>query len=756
MEILAPINNLHTLKAAIHHGASAVYCSGPGFSARSNASISFEEISEIIEYAHLRSVRVFITVNTLILDSEFKQLIDMLDQLYLMNVDAFIIQDLGLFELLHSRYHKIDIHCSTQMHIDNGYAALYAKDNFASRIVTPREMSFEEIKKVKEMTGLEIETFIHGALCVSYSGQCLISSMIGQNSGNRGRCSQTCRFNFKVIDNDGNVISQTNLPLNLRDLNNIDLVNEYRANLIDSIKIEGRLKGATYIGAITKNYFNALNDYEVDYNEIKTVFNRQHTSGLISSGTSGELANRDRINNTGNLVGKVIECKANRLKIEINQPVYRLDSIRIVSNTAEDGLTIDKLFVENKEVDQASSGLISINTTKKFKVNSLVYVVASRRLEKAVDETINREPKKTMINLKVTFKENSPLIIQYNDLIVKSELVAQKALKTPLTQSDLVKQLTKTGNTPFKFNLSFDLFEQGLIIPIKEINTAKRLMIDLVCKDLLKHDRKIHQFIPEVKTSSQTNSFKVIYEIKTIDQAKGLIDPEIIYVDNLAILNDVAKIHPHAQIVPALSNVIQTDEFTLISKQIEDYEQVVVSELGMFNYLDKKLITNYTIPVVNKFACDKLLEKADFVTISPELNRTNILSMDLNKMEIIGYGRIKLMTYRYCLLNKNKRQKCGSCQMCQQNNYFLVDEMDHQYPLIYQENDLLTLYDYQPINLISKIKELKQAKLSRFRVAFSSESKEEVVEVVNMVNHYLEYGKKPKNSYLGQYNKKVF
>ena len=286
VELLSPAGSLESFKAAISAGADAVYLGGKMFSARAYASnFSNEEIKELIEYAHIRDVKVYVTVNTLIFEDEFDEAIKFIDHLYKSDVDGVLLQDLGLANYLHICYPELVLHASTQLNCHNLSEAKALMKLGFKRIVLAREVSLQEAKKIKEL-GVEVEVFVHGALCVSYSGQCLMSSFIGNRSGNRGRCAQPCRNEMKVISKDK---ESDKFGISTKDMCSVEYINQLLDIGIDSLKIEGRMKKEEYVYQVVSSYRKSIDGYysnqKVNYQEeifkMKSLFNREFTKSYL-------------------------------------------------------------------------------------------------------------------------------------------------------------------------------------------------------------------------------------------------------------------------------------------------------------------------------------------------------------------------------------------------------------------------------------------------------------------------------------------
>ena len=262
VELLAPAGDFSCLKAAIEAGCDAVYIGGKLFGARAfSSNFTDDEIIKAINYAHLFGVKVYVTTNTLIYDKEVERFLEYISFLHKNNVDAVIIQDLGMLDLVRQTFPNLEVHASTQMHIHNLDGASFMEKLGVKRVVLARETSISKIKEIKEKTNIDIEIFIHGALCVSYSGQCLMSSLIGNRSGNRGTCAGSCRQSYSIVDENNNIILNNKYPLSMKDLCSLENLKTLLDIGVTSLKIEGRMKSSSYVYTVVKLYRLAIDSY---------------------------------------------------------------------------------------------------------------------------------------------------------------------------------------------------------------------------------------------------------------------------------------------------------------------------------------------------------------------------------------------------------------------------------------------------------------------------------------------------------------
>ena len=342
VELLAPAGDFSCLKAAIEAGCDAVYIGGKLFGARAfSSNFTDDEIIKAINYAHLFGVKVYVTTNTLIYDKEVERFLEYILFLHKNNVDAVIIQDLGMLDLVRQTFPNLEVHASTQMHIHNLDGASFMEKLGVKRVVLARETSISKIKEIKEKTNIDIEIFIHGALCVSYSGQCLMSSLIGNRSGNRGTCAGSCRQSYSIVDENNNIILNNKYPLSMKDLCSLENLKTLLDIGVTSLKIEGRLKTEYYLATVINTYRAAIDDYakdpdNYDYTKYLKELEKTKTRGLTTF-YFNDKNNRDfqeyegkQYNPNYEFGGKVQECETKKSIIEIKNRLQIGDTLELI------------------------------------------------------------------------------------------------------------------------------------------------------------------------------------------------------------------------------------------------------------------------------------------------------------------------------------------------------------------------------------------------------------------------------------------
>ena len=681
MEILSPCGSMDSFYAAIEGGCDAVYLAGKMFGARSFANnFTNEELVYVINYAHLYGVKVYITCNILVLEREVSKFLEFISFLHRNNVDAVIMQDLGMIDLVHKKFPNLEIHASTQMHIHNLDGALIAKKLRIKRIVLARETPLEEIIKIKKYSGLEVEVFVHGALCVSYSGNCLFARSIGPRSGNRGTCTGCCRLPYKVLDEKYNVLNKGDYPLSMKDLETIYNLDKLIDAGIDSFKIEGRMKSPSYVYLATKLYKDTLTNYlktktlKVDLktlHDLKTCFTRNTTNGFIFN----EKNNIDDMssNHLGVLIGKVILEKNNYVSIKLFDKVSIHDGLRI-KDEYEYGLTLNEFRVNNKQVYEAyKNDIITFKVNKKINVDSLVYKTLSYEIDnnilKIIKERIRKIPIKMTCNISLNKEIELIISDNYNTIKVYGEKPSL-ATKKELTISLVSDKLKKINDTIYKIdNIEINL-DKSLFLPISSLNNLRREGIDKLNEArLLKYKKEI---------------VEGTYEISLIDYKK---EREFSYLkdDNYSYLDKTIK---------------------RIPRVVFDYNKYkdnlyLVGELGALNKF-KSFITDYSFNVFNSYTVALLNSLGALrITLSLELSKKDIEDL------VIAYKN------RY-LKNPNLEvvYKSRWCLMVLKTNFnkiypgskYLVDRFNNKY-LIVNKDNLTYIYDYK-ITTINNYQEL--------------------------------------------------
>lgn len=514
IELLSPVGDFECLKAAVQNGADSVYFGAANFNARASATnFDLTNLKEAISYAKLRGVNTHLTLNTLIKNTEFEDAVLLAKKAYEFGIDAIIVQDLGLARFLIKNFPDLPIHASTQMTIHNLEGALEAQKLGFKRVVLSRELSLEEIQYICANTNIEIETFIHGALCISYSGQCLFSSMIGARSGNRGKCAGPCRLPYELLgtcETKGTDEAKRNVPIASKGylLSTKDLCGlEFLPKLIDAgvmcFKIEGRMKTPEYVATVTRIYRKyidlALSDkpYIIDKKDVKDlmqVFNRGgFSTGHLDSKANTSLVFPERPNNMGIYIGNIANLKPNKGHVFINltDDISIGDTIEFEKESTK--YTVSELMIKNKNITTGfKKQLVEVGRMKgNLHIGDKVYKTNSKELSTFAYSSYQEEHKKVDLTACITLKKNSPVLLNVSTLSntnpifdnisvsLSSDTLPVEAKSQPLDKDRVISQLNKTKDTIFTFKDIDVILDDNLFLPsIKVLNELRRNALD--------------------------------------------------------------------------------------------------------------------------------------------------------------------------------------------------------------------------------------------------------------------------------------
>lgn len=547
-EVLAPAGSFESLIAAIHAGADAVYIGGDKFGARAYAeNFAGETLIEAIRFVHLHGKKLYLTVNTLLKEDERKeQLYNYLLPLYEAGLDAVIVQDLGVLSFIRRNFPELDIHASTQMTITGPFGAAYLESLGVTRVVPAREISIQEIKAIREHTKLEIESFVHGALCYSYSGQCLFSSMLGGRSGNRGRCAQPCRMNYQV-SMQGKVISQKDgsYALSPKDICTLSILPDLIEAGVYSLKIEGRMKKPEYTAFVTAMYRKYVDLYckvgkagyhvdEQDLRDLMDIYNRGGFScGYYKTRNSEKMMALSRPNHTGVKVARIVSAKGRTLQVKTMLPLGKGDVIEIPCKG-------DKVSNWTSGSDVSKNQVISIRTEFDpiVRVGDELCRIRNEKLIKSIHSNYIDIKKKEKINGSFILLKEKPAIlkIEYNSVQIEVKgSIPREALNQSVTKEQIEKQLSKLGATEFIWEQLFVEVEDGLFYSMTEVNQLRRDGIEQLKEAVHKGFERKKPLYQELSSFEQREDEEKIYVgISSFEQLSPVLEDDRVrrvYVD---------------------------------------------------------------------------------------------------------------------------------------------------------------------------------------------------------------------------------
>ena len=472
MELLVPAGDINSFYAALNNGADAIYLSGKMFGARSYAkNFTSDELKTVLKLGKIYGVKIYVTMNTLVKENEVEDFLKEVEFLYSLGVDAILMQDFGMISLCLEKYPNLVIHASTQVNSSSYETIKLLYVMGVKRVVLPREMSIDEIKKID--TPIEIEVFIHGALCVSYSGNCLFSSMLGGRSGNRGECVGSCRLPYKLYK-DKTLVDEGYL-LSMKELNTSIDIKKLPSN-VTSLKIEGRMKNPSYVGFITKYYRKILDNEELttkDLEDLKSMFYRGFTKGHLFN--DNDLINKKSPNHLGSHLGKVIDVNDERIRIELDKSLLQGDGIRF--RESNKGMIVNYLYDLKDNLINKGNPKQIVEIDNKVNLTSLDEV--RKTTDKSFEITDFAITRKVPINIDVKAKVGEEFSLTFSDLkhsVTYRGSVVEKSINNSLSKERLISQLEKLGNTPFvSKHINIDM-DEDIFIRIGDLNIARRTL----------------------------------------------------------------------------------------------------------------------------------------------------------------------------------------------------------------------------------------------------------------------------------------
>ncbi len=751
IELLAPVGSQESLYAAVQNGANAVYLGGKLFNARHFASnFDDEQLREAIKYAHLRNVKVYITVNTLVDDSEMNDIIEYIKFLHDIDVDAIIVQDLGFAQLVKKLFPKLELHGSTQMTINNLYGAEFLKEMGFSRVVLARETPIDEIAHISSNTDVDLEAFIHGALCISYSGQCLMSSMIGGRSGNRGMCAQPCRMKYSIMDKNGNLVKDWDKvhALSPKDLNTLDQVEELIENGVVSLKIEGRMKRPEYVATVVNAYRRVIDngkdtlDLE-DKKDVEQIFNRGFTRGLTFGDFGKNFVTPERPDNRGTLLGKVVKADKYKVYIELFEDLDQGDGMEFLLKSGENrGIKAPFAAKKGSTIHLEKPGYIEAGT--------FVYRTSSTRLlNKARESFINKEIKyKIDMEFYGHVGDLPKLIIKYRDILVEAlgEKRVEKSQKVATSLEKVTEQLSKLGDTTYEIDKLTINLDDNAFLPVSTINGLRREAIEILENKLKDYNKR--EIVSDVDFNNQKQKYFVFSHKSILNNRLtvrvfskeqfnklDLNKLDRVYLGFTEGLQEsVGSIKEHGKEAYLWTERIlynkDLNKIWDVVKSTKNLDGISVSNLGTLKFFkdrfDIDIHGDIGLNAFNSFTVD-YLKSLDLksLTLSPELNLTQIRQITKNvggSLEAIVYGYLPVMVMKNCPMALVKGCKddseCSTCNFAK--GYGLKDRMGVTFKMN-RVDSMTTIYNSAMLMVLDSIDAIKNAGVDMFRLDFTNE-----------------------------------
>lgn len=716
MKIVAPAGNMERFKAAISATADEIYLGLKGYGARRNAdNFTLEELKEAIDYAHLRGSRIFLTLNTIMTNSEIEVLYPKLKELYNHGLDAIIVQDLGYADYLHKNFPSIEIHGSTQMTVANHYEINYLKELGFTRIVLPRELSFNEIKEIREKTDMELEVFVSGSLCISFSGNCYMSSFIGGRSGNRGMCAQPCRKEYKTS------CGEKSYFLSPKDqLYGFDEIKKLQEIGVESIKVEGRMKDVSYVYE-TVNYFRSLiNGIDKEENTPK-LFNRGYSRGYFYNNDKS-IMNRDYSFNMGEKIGEVFGKN-----IKLTDDVVAGDGITFVSKDYKSlgGTYLNKAASKNEK--------ISLNFPDGTKY---IFRNFNKRLNDEISKKLKTTDKKLEINFEFEAKlnenlklkiyledENKNRILEIQEI---SGIKTQEAQKKSVTVDDVKEKISEIGDSEFSVkNIEVNI-DENIFIPMSELKNLKRLTVEKFRQEILSYFRR--ELDEELKILNR-EYYKL--EIEK-DEPKDL-EIRVIVSNNeqekfvKSVQDDfkIKKIYRRTYDIAKQGNLNSHNLENNLASNL--YELLENENPNVMLNWNMNIVNSYTMNVLEKN------DKLESFIVSPEINFAKIRTLGKSKLKkaLLIYSKLKGMTV--------------DVDLADGKDEVITNKENDRFSII--RNEFGTeLFLEKPLNIINIMDDIKKLNVDVVVLEFTTETVEDMKKVLKQLKtrkgEYREYNYK--------------
>lgn len=772
-ELLAPAGSFDALRAAIANGADAVYLGGKNFSARAFAdNFTLDEIAEAVRLAHFHRVKIYVAVNTLAADEELVGLLFYVAELYSRGVDAVIIQDIGLMSLLHQAFPDLVLNGSTQMTIHNVAGLELLQELGLQRVILPRELSFRDIRTLKEHSPIELESFVHGALCVCYSGQCLFSSMVGGRSGNRGRCAQPCRLAYQLTDEYGDAVdsvAEGRYLLSPRDLFGYEQVKELYQLGLASWKIEGRMKKPEYVATVCRIYHRLLSELEAGHDpqlreeelrQLLQVFNRDRTSGYWLGNPGAALMSYSRPNNRGMFLGRIVSYADGMISIKLSQPLRQGDGIEIWQTGRREGCVVEKMYLDGRIVTEAQAGdRISIPSVPRH-AGDRVFKTYDAALMEQAQFSYQRLPDKELY-FTVTAQIGQPLLVSVLDADgyraeLTSDYVVTTASSSVKAKDVALAQLGRLGGSGYYLaKLDGNIDEQAMLPP-SVLNKLRRELIaslqgqrEQAILDRHVDQERLKQIVTEAEPQHKSvrRGGRLAYSVLVHSEqasrsavARGMSD---IYFDISGFdrspvpdLNRLAAdiAEQGGRLCLYLPQIILPHEEAhylrlLRALQHAPVSAAVVNNIGQIKLLrdngwDKPLYAGSGVNIFNSAACRLLAELGiKRLWLSPELTLKQLQALNSAGLECeyLGQGAVQVMVSEHCVLGSacgglrhddNSNNPCSQPCRVKERRY-LSDEKGYRFPVAVDASCRMHIFNSREHCLFEDMDELYAAGVDR-------------------------------------------
>jgi len=746
IELLAPAGSYESLKAAVFAGADAIYVGGNQFGARAYANnFTEQELLDAIDFAHLHRRKIYLTVNTLLKDTEiFEELHAYLRPLYEQGLDAVIVQDIGVLSFIREHFVDLPIHASTQMTIANSQGVHFLQEQGVSRVVLARELLLQEVSQIIEDTDMEVECFVHGALCYSYSGQCLFSSFIGGRSGNRGQCAGPCRLPYQVGDT-----AKAKHIFSLKDICNVQHIPELIESGIHSFKIEGRMKRPEYVAAVVSIYRRYIDLYlegqgkdykvsEADMDTLMEAYNRGgFHSGYLHQHNGRDMLSLTRPNHAGLPVMKV-ESKG---RVRLLRAVHPGDVLDMPAGRREYTLGQGLDAGETMHFQALQEAKIKQGTQiARMRNENLLLQLRKEYIDTEIKEKIKGK-------FMLSFGKSATLFLSLEDVCVEVKgNIVEKAKSSPTTYEEVRKQVSQLGNTPFEWEDLQIQIEPEVFVPMKSVKALRREGIAQLTDMILRKSRRVSPVYEAPKAvkkkETQGEAARLYVLVETAQQLEVAFDCkeiERIYMD-LSLLEAAKQQVFHRksekELYLAMPFVFRANTHKLFKRRYQDilefFDGVLFRNYDSYAFLKRreypnKLVTDFFVYNVNQ-SSRRFWQEAgvEHITTSLEMNGHELKDIAGTPVEMVVYGYLPMMVSAGCV--KKNTQTCDHIS----EELFVKDRYKKEFLVKnYCEYCYNIVYNFAPLWLCDKMDKLKHISIKAMRLQFVHEDEKEMREILN-------------------------
>lgn len=793
IELLAPAGSWEALEAAVNAGADAVYMGGRAFGARAYASnFDKEEMAKAVYFAHMHRVRLYVTVNTLVDDSELGELADYLLFLNNVGIDGIIVQDLGVIRLARKIVPELPLHASTQMTITNSSGVDFAMAAGMERSVLARELSLKEIDAACQR-GTEIETFIHGALCVCYSGQCLMSSLIGGRSGNRGRCAQPCRLPYKLLNGKGEDMlagkDAGQYLLSPKDMNTLHILPQLIETGVVSYKIEGRMKRPEYVAVVVDAYRRAIDSYlagdyrvpEEDLANIEQIFNRDFTTAYMVNRPGKEMMSDRRPNNRGVLVGRVakLDKQRNKAVIKLEKELHLGDGLEFwVSVGGRVGTTVTEMLRNGAVVESAASGeQVTIDVPKGVRLNDRVFRTLDSRLMAYAGQFFGTDAKKRIsVDVVVTAKLGQPMTVVMTDDegnvgYGETDFIVEAARKRALDEATVRKQMDRLGSTEYFLSSMQFIHDENVMVPMSEMNEARRMAceaLDAARLEAFAPSRTlVHGYKEQLTPNAHRHRWSAgkltvhcdsVAKVNVALQAgaERILFGGDCFNHQLPANSDYDRVTEMCrkagrEVAFATPRIIKEAQLTYFDKLFALWQElepdlVYINNNGLWpltqKYPQLKPVADMSLNIFNSQALQFWQENgAVSAVLSPELTMTQVehlTSVSTLPLECIIQGRLEMMVSEYCVggsflgdLHK------GECRFNCREQLFLGDRKEARFPIATDQFCHMHILNAHELSLVASVQHMAEMGVASLRIDGRNYEEAKLAELIELYRKVL-------------------